>query len=109
MTVLEATRRPWGEPLWRRRSICAATALPSEVDVAIIGAGLTGASAAWHLARRGVRPVVLEAALLGDGASGRTGGIVLEGTAAGIMEGVEDCVTSLARLVDELGIACDLR
>jgi gamma-glutamylputrescine oxidase len=109
MTVLEATRRPWGAPVWRRRSVCAATALPSEVDVAIVGAGLTGVSAAWHLARRGMRPVVLEAALLGDGASGRTGGIVLEGTAAGIMEGVEDCVTSLARLVDELGIACDLR
>jgi gamma-glutamylputrescine oxidase len=103
------TRRPWGEPLWRRRSVSAAEALPSAVDVAIVGAGLTGVSAAWHLARRGVRPILLEAGLFGDGASGRTGGIVLEGTAAGIREGAEDCVDSLARLVDELGIECDLR
>lgn len=43
-------------------------------DVAIIGGGFTGISAALHLARAGVSVVVLEAERLGWGASGRNGG-----------------------------------
>ncbi len=48
-------------------------------DVAIVGGGLTGMSAAWHLARRfpGRRIVILEARAIGNGASGRNGGQVL--------------------------------
>jgi gamma-glutamylputrescine oxidase len=65
-------------------------------------------SAAFHLARGGLRVVVFEAAAVGEGASGRTGGIVLEGTATGVRPGAEDCVSSLARLVEELGIDCNL-
>ncbi|OED37406.1 hypothetical protein AB833_23560 [Chromatiales bacterium (ex Bugula neritina AB1)] len=45
-------------------------------DVAIIGAGLTALNAALHLARHGVSVGVLEAAGLGFGASGRSGGQV---------------------------------
>jgi gamma-glutamylputrescine oxidase len=78
------------------------------VDVAIIGGGLTGISAALHLARGGLSVTVFEASALGEGASGRTGGIVLEGTAIGIRPGAANCVPSLARLVKELGIDCDL-
>jgi glycine/D-amino acid oxidase-like deaminating enzyme len=81
----------------------------SAPEVAIIGGGFTGMSAAYHLARRGIRAVVLEAERLGDGASGRTGGIVLEGTAKGIIEGADRCVPTLERLVREAGINCDLR
>jgi len=44
------------------------------VDVAVVGGGFTGLSAALHLAGRGARVCVLEAARLGDGASGRNGG-----------------------------------
>jgi glycine/D-amino acid oxidase-like deaminating enzyme len=44
------------------------------VDVAIIGGGYTGVSAALTLAARGVRVAVLEAETLGWGASGRNGG-----------------------------------
>src|SRR3990172_4185732 len=48
-------------------------------DVAIVGGGFTGVSTAWHLRRR--RPdlgiVLLEAGVLGQGASGRNGGQVL--------------------------------
>ncbi|HEY8209601.1 MAG TPA: FAD-binding oxidoreductase [Myxococcaceae bacterium] len=48
-------------------------------DVAIIGAGFTGVSTAYHLARRfpGRRVVVLEAKRIGNGASGRNGGMAL--------------------------------
>lgn len=46
----------------------------SRTDVAIIGAGFTGLSAALHLAENGVDVVVLEANQPGWGASGRNGG-----------------------------------
>ncbi|MYM56378.1 NAD(P)/FAD-dependent oxidoreductase [Thalassovita mangrovi] len=46
----------------------------TEAEVAIIGAGVTGLSAALHLAERGIDTVVLEAATPGWGASGRNGG-----------------------------------
>ena len=46
-------------------------------DVVIIGAGLTGLSAALHLRRVGVDVVVLEAAEPGWGASGRNNGQVI--------------------------------
>jgi glycine/D-amino acid oxidase-like deaminating enzyme len=52
--------------------------------------------------------VLFEAGLVGDGASGRTGGLVLEGTAAGILDDVEDCVPRLRRLVEHENIECDL-
>ncbi|RBW53241.1 FAD-binding oxidoreductase [Ruegeria sp. A3M17] len=44
------------------------------VDVAIVGGGFTGLSAALHLAEAGVKVAVLEAATPGWGASGRNGG-----------------------------------
>jgi len=47
-------------------------------DVAIIGGGFTGLSAARYLAAKGLNPVVIEASRIGWGASGRNGG-VLEG------------------------------
>lgn len=45
-----------------------------DVDVCVIGAGLTGASAALHLAERGYSVAVLERDRVGWGASGRSGG-----------------------------------
>jgi glycine/D-amino acid oxidase-like deaminating enzyme len=53
--------------------------LPENVDVAIVGSGVTGLSAARALAKRGVRVAVLEAETLGWGASSRNGGMVLTG------------------------------
>ena len=46
----------------------------ARTDVAIIGGGFTGLSAALHLARAGVRVTVLDAERVGWGASGRNGG-----------------------------------
>jgi glycine/D-amino acid oxidase-like deaminating enzyme len=52
---------------------------PSTADVAIIGAGYTGLSAARTLARAGATVVVLERERAGWGASSRNGGQVLAG------------------------------
>jgi glycine/D-amino acid oxidase-like deaminating enzyme len=51
----------------------------SRVDVAVIGAGFTGLSAARTLAKRGAKVAVLEAESIGWGASSRNGGMVLTG------------------------------
>ena len=51
-------------------------------DVCIIGAGYTGLSAALHLAKAGKQVVILEAARVGWGASGRNGGHVGTGQRA---------------------------
>lgn len=50
-----------------------------ETDLAIIGGGFTGLSAALHLAEAGMAVTVLEARHAGFGASGRNGGQVIPG------------------------------
>jgi glycine/D-amino acid oxidase-like deaminating enzyme len=70
-------------------SLWAATAPPGpptpplkgalEADVAVVGAGYTGLSAALHLAERGASVAVLDAGEPGWGASGRNGGQVIPG------------------------------
>ncbi len=58
--------------------------LPDNVDVAVIGAGFTGLSAARTLARGGANVAVLEAETIGWGASSRNGGMVLTGLKLGV-------------------------
>ncbi|MBX6741774.1 MAG: FAD-binding oxidoreductase [Acetobacteraceae bacterium] len=68
-------------------SLWAATAPPppptapltedARTDVAVVGAGFTGLSAALHLAEAGIACTVLEAAEIGWGASGRNNGQVI--------------------------------
>ncbi|MCE8007706.1 FAD-binding oxidoreductase [Aestuariivita sp.] len=52
------------------------TPLPVEVDVVVIGAGLTGLSAALTLAGRGKSVLTLDARAPGEGASSRNGGMI---------------------------------
>ncbi len=49
---------------------------PDRVDVAIIGAGYTGLSAALVMAKAGLSVAVFEAGQLGEGASSRNGGML---------------------------------
>ncbi len=58
--------------------------LPETVDVAVIGSGFTGLSAARTLAQRGARVAVLESQTIGWGASSRNGGMVLTGMKLGV-------------------------
>ena len=52
-----------------------------DVDVCVVGAGITGCSTALHLAEKGYRVVVLEGNRVGWGASGRSGGQLIFGYA----------------------------
>src|SRR5580765_3104434 len=52
---------------------------PQRVDVAIIGAGFTGLSAAISLAKAGATIAAFDSQTVGWGASSRNGGMVLTG------------------------------
>lgn len=45
-------------------------------DVIIIGGGIHGASLAFHLTRKGIKPIVLEKDFIASGATGRSSGLV---------------------------------
>ncbi|MDQ3690016.1 MAG: FAD-binding oxidoreductase [Chloroflexota bacterium] len=53
--------------------------LPVTAEVIVIGGGMLGASAAYHLAHAGMRPLVIEANAPASGASGRNAGMALAG------------------------------
>lgn len=56
--------------------------LDGRPDAVVVGGGVTGCSAALHLARAGLRVQVHEAREVAGGASGRNGGFALRGAAA---------------------------
>lgn len=55
--------------------------IAGEADVVVVGAGLTGCSAALSLAEKGAKVVVCEAETVGNAASGRNGGMCNNGFA----------------------------
>ena len=102
------------------------TAGPLEgvVDVAVIGGGFTGLSAALALGQRGASVVVLEAGRVAGAASGRNGGHVNNGTAVDVgglaaqygeaqahalYHAYDDAVDTVERIVREQQITCDFR
>ncbi|MDT4814156.1 Gamma-glutamylputrescine oxidoreductase [compost metagenome] len=99
-------------------------ALPARVDVVVVGGGFTGLSAARALALKGASVAVLEAGRVVGEASGRNGGHCNTGVAqdyASLVASLgadrarayyrayESAVKSVVTLVEEEGIACDLR
>jgi gamma-glutamylputrescine oxidase len=56
--------------------------LDGQPDVAVVGGGITGTSAALTLAEAGIRVRLYEARVIAGGASGRNGGFALRGGAA---------------------------
>lgn len=96
--------------------------LEGEVDVAVIGGGFTGLSAALALGQRGATVVVLEAGRVATGASGRNGGHVNNGTAVDVgglaarwgldqartlYHAYDAAVDTVERIVREQQITCD--
>ena len=71
--------------------------IPEKVDVAVIGGGFTGLSAARTLAKRGVKVAVLEAETIGWGASSRNGGMTLTGLKASMQTVFKKYGRDLAR------------
>jgi gamma-glutamylputrescine oxidase len=59
-----------------------ASVLDGPADVVVVGAGITGCSAALTLARAGLRVLVRDGREIAGGASGRNGGFALRGGAA---------------------------
>src|SRR6266576_418350 len=97
---------PWGAPPWTVDFRPAPRALPDHVDFAIVGAGFSGLSAAAWLGRfaPGRSVLVLESASLGNGASGRTGGMALTETAAGQLPGLGDVLADYKKILSALRI-----
>ncbi len=113
---MSATAAVWPSNYWMADRLVpeAAPALRSDVttDVAIIGGGYTGLSAAYHLrsADPSLDVSVLEAETTGFGASGRNAGFVMTlfGDSAGLMnalhgrEAVRDAHLYMERAISEL-------
>ncbi|RVU15633.1 NAD(P)/FAD-dependent oxidoreductase [Methylobacterium oryzihabitans] len=102
----------------------AAGPVEGHYDVAVVGGGFTGLSAARHLARAGASVVVLEGATVGAGASGRNGGHLNNGLAHGYLaakaelgaerakalyRALDAAVDTIEALVAEEGIDCAFR
>jgi glycine/D-amino acid oxidase-like deaminating enzyme len=98
------------------------TEIGGQVDVAVVGAGLTGLSAALHLARKGAKVEVFERERVAWGASGRNGGMATTGMSIGFRDAIarygfpsarayflayNDAIDTLEKLVGEEGIDCN--
>jgi glycine/D-amino acid oxidase-like deaminating enzyme len=102
--------------------VATSRAFPETVDVAVVGAGYCGLSAARALAKRGVSVAVLETETFGWGASSRNGGMVLTGlklpvstliarygkeATARMYAASLESIDFVEKLVREENIACD--
>jgi glycine/D-amino acid oxidase-like deaminating enzyme len=83
MTGADLFEQGWSaEPYWWREAPLETereVRLPDSIDVAIVGAGFTGLSAALELSRAGRVVLVLDGLAPGEGASSRNGGMVGSG------------------------------
>lgn len=95
--------------------------VPAEVDVAIVGGGLTGLAAALTVAKAGGSVALFERDVLGAGASGRNGGMATTGlaipfttavrrygadAATAMFRAYNDAIDTIERIVTEESIEC---
>ncbi len=69
-------------------------------DAIIVGAGIAGCTLAWELARRGIRPVVLEQNWIAAESSGRNTGTLLGGPQTEVVELLDACAAIYEELAD---------
>ncbi|MEX0761245.1 MAG: FAD-binding oxidoreductase [Dehalococcoidia bacterium] len=96
--------------------------MPSLVDVAVVGGGLTGLSAALHLARVGASVALFEKDTIGFGASGRNGGMCTTGLTISFIKAIRQygfptasqlfltynaAIDTVEKLVSDEDIDCD--
>lgn len=101
---------PWGTPPWTVDFRPASRSIPEQVDFVIVGGGFSGLAAAAWLRRLAPRKsvLVLEASSIGEGASGRTGGLALAETAAGPVPGLGDVLAGYKKILRTLRINAKL-
>lgn len=100
------------------------TPVPERADIAIVGAGFTGLSAALEAAQNGASVVVLDSHTVGWGASGRNGGMATTGLAIGVGKAIKRygqaralemfseynrAIDTIEELVKEHSIDCDFQ
>jgi glycine/D-amino acid oxidase-like deaminating enzyme len=108
------TATPSGD--YRRNNV------PENADIAIVGAGFTGLSAALEAAQHGASVVLLDEHTVGWGASGRNGGMATTGLAIGLGKAIKRygrpqalemfaeynaAIDTIEELVKEHSIDCD--
>jgi glycine/D-amino acid oxidase-like deaminating enzyme/nitrite reductase/ring-hydroxylating ferredoxin subunit len=115
---------PLNTPLWLEAAAPGYPQLAGDVeaDVAVVGAGITGATTAFLLKQEGKRVALIDSGLVCSGATGYTTakltvghGLVYRdlveqhGTEAArrYAKGNQDAIEEVARIVEEQGIECD--
>jgi len=113
--------------VWERTAPSALAAMPLqdelEVEFAVVGGGVAGLSTALHLAEQGREVVLLESGEVGEGATGKSGGLIVPDfivqTPQGILrshgqaEGkrlvrlVGNSAAECFALIERLDLACD--
>lgn len=116
------TQNAWLETAPDPAALPLADGLPAQVDVAVVGSGYTGLSAARTLLRGGATVAVLESETIGWGASSRNGGMTSPGVKQSIVKVMQrygettgrriwqatlDAVDLVGAIIREENIDCD--
>jgi glycine/D-amino acid oxidase-like deaminating enzyme len=100
----------WGQTPWSIDFVPNTPSLPSHVDIAVVGAGFSGLSAAANLKRLDPsnNVALFEAETIGARSSGHTGGLALAETAAGDLPGLGNVLGGVSAILRDLNVSCDL-
>lgn len=104
-------KRNWGNRPWTIDFRAPKRELSATANYAIVGGGFTGlAAAAWLKNLSPQSSVALfEADNFGGGASGHTGGLALDETAAGPLPGLGDVIAGYQKIIGELNVDAELQ